>query len=193
MIDARDTKEEQLLLQRAKEGDTDSFEALILGCQSRAYHIAYRYLSNEEDALDAVQESFIKIFRYLNKFQGKCRFDTWVHRIVVNTCNDMLRKNSSRKILDSLYKVEDEKETLMEIPDSSHSPEVVFEKDERMRQIIHALDQLNQEHRIILLLRDMEGFSYEEISEILDCSIGTVKSRINRARIKLREILLEQS
>lgn len=190
MIDA---SAEALLLKKAKEGDTESFESLILGCQNRAYHIACRYLNNEEDALDAVQESFIKIFRYLNKFKGQCRFDTWVHRIVVNTCNDMLRKNSNRKMVDSLYKMEDDKETLTEIPDLSQSPEVVFEKDERIRQIIGGLNKLNQEHRIILLLRDVEGFSYEEISNILNCSIGTVKSRINRARLKLREILMEQS
>jgi len=184
---------EKQLIQRAKNGDENSFESLILGCQSKAYNIALRYLKNEEDAMDALQESFIKIFRHLKSFKEDSRFDTWVYRIVVNTCNDMLRKNSNQKITDSIFKTEDEKETILEIPDTTGSPEEVFEKQEKTEHIISCLDQLNQEQKEIIILRDIHGFSYEEISEILSCSIGTVKSRINRSRLKLREILLEQN
>ena len=105
----------------------------------------------------------------------------------------MLRKNSNQKITDSIFKTEDEKETILEIPDTTGSPEEVFEKQEKTEHIISCLDQLNQEQKEIIILRDIHGFSYEEISEILSCSIGTVKSRINRSRLKLREILLEQN
>lgn len=187
-----DLREKQLI-QKAKKGDEGSFESLILGCQSKAFNIALRYLKNEEDALDALQESFIKIFRHLNTFKEDSRFDTWVYRIVVNTCNDMLRKNSNQKITDSIFKTEDEKETVLEIPDKSGSPEEVFDQKEKTEHIISCLEKLNREQKEIIILRDVHGFSYDEISEILDCSIGTVKSRINRSRLRLREILLEQN
>jgi RNA polymerase sigma factor, sigma-70 family len=185
---------EKQLIKKAKMGDETSFESLISSCQGRAYNIALRYLKNEEDALDALQESFIKIFRHLNSFKEDSRFDTWVYRIVVNTCNDMLRKNSNQKITDSIYKTdEDNKESVLEIPDHSGSPEEVFDKKEKTEHIISCLEKLNQEQKEIIVLRDIHGFSYDEISEILDCSIGTVKSRINRARLRLRAILLEQN
>lgn len=187
-----DLKEKQLI-QKAKSGDEVSFESLILSCQSKAYNIALRYLKNEDDALDALQESFIKIFRHLNSFKEDSRFDTWVYRIVVNTCNDMLRKNSNQKITDSIYKTEDDKEAVIDIPDVSGSPEKVFEQKLNTEHIMSCLEKLNQEQKEIIVLRDIHGFSYDEISEILSCSIGTVKSRINRSRLRLREILLEQN
>jgi len=183
---------EKQLIQKAKTGDEISFESLILGCQNKAFNIAIRYLKNEEDALDALQESFIKIFRHLNTFKEDSRFDTWVYRIVVNTCNDMLRKNSNQKITDSLFKTDEEKETIIEIPDSSGAPEEVYDKKEKSEHIKSCLEKLNQEQKEIIILRDVHGFSYDEISEILECSIGTVKSRINRSRLRLREIILEQ-
>lgn len=187
-----DLREKQLL-QKAKMGDENSFESLILSCQNKAFNIAIRYLKNEDDAMDALQESFIKIFRHLSSFKEDSRFDTWVYRIVVNTCNDMLRKNSNQKITDSIFKTEDEKETVIEIPDVSGSPEEVFNKKEKTEHIISCLEKLSQEQKEIIVLRDIHGFSYEEISKMLDCSIGTVKSRINRSRLRLREILLEQN
>jgi RNA polymerase sigma-70 factor (ECF subfamily) len=187
-----DLREKQLI-QKAKQGDENSFESLILGCQNKAYNIALRYLKNEEDAMDALQESFIKIFRHLSGFKEDSRFDTWVYRIVVNTCNDMLRKNSNLKITDSIFRMEDDRETVIEIPDSTCSPEDVFDKKETSRHIISCMERLNQEQKEIIVLRDVQGFTYDEISEILNCSIGTVKSRINRSRLRLREILLEQN
>ena len=187
-----DLKEKQLI-QKAKTGDESSFEALILSCQNKAYNIALRYLKNEDDAMDALQESFIKIFRHLGSFKEDSRFDTWVYRIVVNTCNDMLRKNSNMKMTDSIFRNEDDKETVIEIPDITGSPEEVIDQKEKTAHILSCLERLNQEQKEIIVLRDIHGFSYDEISEILNCSIGTVKSRINRSRLRLREILLEQN
>ena len=184
---------EKQLIQKAKMGDEKSFESLILGCQSKAFNLAIRYLKNEEDAMDALQESFIKIFRHLNSFKEDSRFDTWVYRIVVNTCNDILRKNSSRKTTDSIYRADDDKEMVLEIPDSSGAPEEVYDKKEKSEYIMSCMDKLSQDQREIIILRDIQGFSYDEISEILKCSVGTVKSRINRSRLKLREIMMEQN
>lgn len=183
---------EKDLIKKAKAGDEESFEALISGCQKKAYNIAYRYLRNEEDALDALQESFIKTFRYLNKFKGDSKFETWVYRIVVNTCNDILRKNSKSKMVESIYKTEGEDEFVLEIPDTSRTPEKLLLQKEESGKIVESLEKLSTEHKEIILLRDIQGFSYEEISEIMKCSVGTVKSRLSRSRLKLREIYLEQ-
>lgn len=184
---------EKQLIKKAKNGDENSFESLILSCQGRAFNIALRYLRNEEDALDALQESFIKIYRNLNTFKEDSKFDTWVYRIVVNTCNDMIRKNNRRKNTDSIYRNDGEKETVLEIPDVSDAPEEVYDKKEKQDHILSCLEKLNPGQKEIIILRDIQGFTYEEISEILECSIGTVKSKINRSRLKLRETLLEQN
>lgn len=185
-------KREKHLIKKAKAGDEKSFEALISACQNKAYNIAYRYLRNEEDASDAIQESFIKIYRYLDNFKEDSKFETWVYRIVVNTCNDILRKNNRYKMVDSLYKTEEEGDFILEIPDSSKAPEVVLLQNEESNRILHSLEKLSSEHKEIIVLRDIQGFSYEEIGKILQCSIGTVKSRLSRSRLKLREVYMEQ-
>lgn len=189
MIESR----ERELITRAKAGDESGFEELILGCKTRAYNIALRYMRNEEDALDALQESFIKVFRYLASFKEESSFQTWVYRIVVNTCHDMLRKNAHIRKNSSLFQTGEDEEQETAIPDTAPTPEEELERKETMRIILEALETLPAEQKEIIVLRDMQGFSYEEIGEILDCSLGTVKSRINRSRAKLREILTEQN
>ena len=184
---------ERELIKRAKKGCVNSFEALILSCKEKAYNIALRYMKNEEDALDALQESFIKIYRHLPKFNEQSRFDTWVYRIVVNSCNDMLRKNSKISYSDNIYRSDDENDVEIEIADNAPGPEKTLERKEDSKYIIECLNKLNDEHREIVVLRDINGFSYEEIAEILDCSIGTVKSKISRARQKFKEVYLEYS
>ena len=183
---------EKELINKAKRGDEDSFEALILSCKEKAYNIAYRYMQNEEDALDVMQESFIKIFRHLSKFNEQSRFDTWVYRIVVNTCNDMLRKNKKISYIDTVYKNEGQEDIAIEIPDKAPGPEEIVEKKEESEYILECLNKLGDEHREVLVLRDMNGFSYDEIAEMLDCSMGTVKSKISRARQKFKDIFLRQ-
>jgi len=181
---------EKELIQKAKQGDQDSFEALILSCKEKAYNIALRYMQNEEDALDAVQESFIKIFRHLPKFNEQSRFDTWVYRIVVNACNDMLRKSKKMKVIDTVYKNEEDEDIAFEIADKAPGPDGLLEKKEESEYIVQCLDKLSTEYKEVLILRDLNGFSYDEIAEILDCSIGTVKSKISRARQKFKDIYL---
>lgn len=186
--------QERELIARAKAGDESSFEQLIIQCKTRAYNIALRYMRSEEDALDVLQESFIKVFRHLSSFKEESSFDTWVYRIVVNTCNDMLRKNSDLKKTDSIYQGQGEEEQrVTQLPDKSPTPEEALERKERAEIILRSLERLSPEQKEIVILRDVQGFSYEEISEILTCSLGTVKSRINRARLRLREILMEQN
>jgi len=181
---------EKELIRKAKQGDQDAFEALILSCKEKAYNIALRYMQNEEDALDALQESFIKIFRHLSKFNEQSRFDTWVYRIVVNSCNDLLRKNKKISYMDTVYKNEDDEDIPFEIADKAPGPEGLLDQKEENETILNCLNKLSDEHREILVLRDIKGFAYDEIAEILDCSIGTVKSKISRARQKFKEIYM---
>ncbi len=185
-------KSEKELIAAAKAGDERQFELLIEQCKTRAYNIALRYLHNEEDAMDALQESFIKIYRHLGSFKEGSKFDTWVYRIVVNTCNDMLRKNNAA-MTESMIRSDEEDEYTLELPDPEPGPQEALLRKEQAAQILEALAQLKPDQKEVIVLRDIQGFSYEEISEMLDCSMGTIKSRINRARNRLREILLEQN
>jgi RNA polymerase sigma-70 factor (ECF subfamily) len=182
---------ERALIEKAKKGVEGSFEALILSCKKKAWNIALRYLRDEEDAMDALQESFIKIYRKLGSFKGDSRFDTWVYRITVNTCKDMLRKNEKRKLHDSLYLVGEDGEYPREIPDAGPTPEEALDRAELAEELLRCMDLLPPEHREAILLRDIQNLSYEEISKVLDISLGTVKSRISRARSGLRAIWLE--
>jgi RNA polymerase sigma factor (sigma-70 family) len=184
---------EASLIEKAKSGDEASFEILILNCKTKAYNTALRYMRNEEDAMDALQESLIKVFRHLNQFKADCKFDTWVYRIVVNTCNDILRKNRQHKNTDSLYRMREEGEVIIEIADTAPTPSEILDSKETTGSVLNCLNRMAIQQREVIILRDIQGFSYEEISEILGCSIGTVKSRINRARLRLREKIMEQN
>ncbi len=187
-----DVYNEAILIEKAKSGDEASFELLIQNCKTKAYNTALRYLRDEEDAMDVLQESLIKVFRHLNKFKGDCKFDTWVYRIVVNTCNDFLRKNKNQRTNVSLYLTDEDGETMIEIPDTAPTPSEVFDAKLTTSCVLNCLNEIPKEQKDIIILRDIQGFSYEEIGQILNCSMGTVKSRINRARQKLKQSILEQ-
>lgn len=185
------TSDEKILLKKAIKGDITSFETLIKRYQSRAYNIAFRILGNEEDAKDAVQDSFIKIYRSLQKFKGNSSFYTWIYRIVTNTCYDFIKKRKKiQKNVSSLTQYNHFLEgEIQDIKDELYEPEKIIDQKEETNNIIRCLNKLTLDHKIIIILRDVQGFSYEEISQILNCSEGTVKSRINRARHKLKEIV----
>lgn len=182
--------EEARIIKRAKNGSESDFETLILSCQAKAYSIAYRYLNNQEDAMDALQESFIKAYRGLGTFKEDSSFQTWIYRIVVNTCYDILRKKKSRIQADSLYKTDGDDEYMIEVPDKDKGPEDLVLAREESRDIFKVLEMLPLDQKEIILLRDVEGYTYEEIVDILEINIGTVKSRISRARLRLRELYL---
>lgn len=181
---------EKVLIDKAKAGDSDSFEKLILNSKNKAYNIAFRYLNNQEDAMDAVQESYIKVFKGLNAFQGNSSFDTWVYRIVVNTCNDFARKNSKNNDNYSIYYEDGEQiKELSQIVDMDSQPEQVLMKTEMKSYIMDCLERLPNEQKEAVILRDIQNFSYEEIGKMLNCSEGTIKSRIHRGRNTLRLLI----
>lgn len=182
---------EQKLIKKCVNGDLKAFDELIEKYEKTAYNIAFRMLKNPEDAMDVSQEAFIKVFKSIKTFNFESAFSTWLYRIVTNTCLDFLRKRNT-----NVYSIDnpihtDEGEIERDIPDESDTPEELLEKKLTKELVNNSISKLDENHRVVIILRDIQGFSYEEISKIIDCSIGTVKSRINRARKNLKDIIVK--
>lgn len=175
---------------RCKNGDMQAFDDLVTKYQSKVINMAYGMLSDKEDAYDAAQEVFLKIYKYIGNFRGQASLSTWIYRITVNVCNDFLRKRG-RKIVVSLSQENDD-DKMKEIPDESSAPHEHAERNETCIEVREAISQLKEEYRQVILLYDIEGLSYEEISDVVRCPVGTVKSRLNRARKALRQILSDK-
>lgn len=180
---------EQKLIKKCMNGNLDAFDELIEKHEKTAYNLALKMLKNPEDAMDVSQEAFIKVFRSIKTFNFESAFSTWLYRIVTNTCLDFLRKRST-----NVYSIDnpiqtDDGEIERDIPDDSDTPEELLEKKLIKELVNNSIEKLDENHKVVIILRDIQGFSYEEISKILDCSIGTVKSRISRARNNLKEIV----
>lgn len=182
---------EQLLIERSKNGDVSAFEMLIEAYQKKVFNLAYRIIGNYDDANDIAQEAFIRIFRSISGFRGQSSFSTWIYRITTNVCLDEIRKrkNKSVQYLDDDIQTDDGKMQRQIISDDP-LPEEIAERKELRAAINDSLGELKEEYRIIITLRDIQGMSYEEIAKVLDCPTGTVKSRINRARQALKNVLL---
>ena len=181
---------DQELISRSCTGDIDAFEELVKRYESKIYTIAYRLVGNPADASDMAQEAFIKIYRALPKFRGESSLTTWIYHIVANTCRDELRK---RKV--KVYSIHEPLETeegkvYQEPRNTEKEPEEVILQLERQSEIQACLKQLTEEHRLILVLRELQEFSYEEIANQLNCTLGTVKSRLSRARLAFRDVYI---
>ncbi|MFN8445655.1 MAG: sigma-70 family RNA polymerase sigma factor [Caldilineaceae bacterium] len=187
MISSKETS----LIANAQRGDLNAFNQLILNYQGLAFSIAMRTLQDEASAADTVQESFIKAYRAIGNFQGGS-FKSWLLRIVVNSCYDVLR-SQKRRTTDSLDDLVEESENTSALMDRSESPHEYAERMELNQLIEAAIQSLPPDQRMVLALCDVHGHSYEEIVEITDLPMGTVKSRINRARAKMRDYLLQRS
>lgn len=180
---------EEALIARAKKGDEDAFAQLVEAHQNQVYGLTLRLTGSPEDALDLSQETFFNAWRGLPNFQGDCRFSTWLYRLATNVTFDFLRKEKRRREMTapSLSGVEDSPER--DIPDNSSSPQQRVEQKELRQALDAAIAQLSEEHRAVLVLREVSGLSYQEIADLLHLSEGTVKSRIARARVNLGKIL----
>ena len=159
------------ILARARRGELDAFEELVRRYAKRVYVIALRSSGNPEDAADITQEVFLRAWRSIENFRGDSGFSTWLFRITMNICVDHARHRQAQPQTTTLTTEDDE---------------------ELGRELAAALAEISEEHRRIVLLRDVSGMSYSEIAEILEISEGTVKSRLARARIALRRILLQR-
>jgi len=183
--------DEQVLIDAARRGDVGSFNQLVLSYQSMAYNVAYRILGDRDAATDAAQDAFLSAFKAIGKFRGGS-FKAWILRIVTNACYDQLRLKQRRPTasLDALLVVEPA--PIRFLTDPEESPEEYALRQELSRVIQVGIGTLPPEQRVALVLSDVQGLSYQEIAETTGVSLGTVKSRLSRARGKLRDFLLEQ-
>lgn len=178
------------LVEESRKGNVDAFEELIKDYKRVAYNIALRILRNVEDAEDASQEALIKVYKSIQNFNMQSTFKVWMYRIVVNTCIDFKRKKNINVVsIDEGIDIGGDNQVYREIADDSANPDVLLEKNFNSKVINDAVSKLEDDYKAIIILRDIQGFSYSEIAEILSCNLGTVKSRLNRARKSLKEIL----
>ena len=187
------TREEEAKIIRAVvDGNANAFEDLVLEYQKQVYHIALKMTGNEEDAFDLSQETFLKAYRTLPTFRGEAGFGSWLYRMTANLCIDFLRRKKRRGAEQIIsLDAEEEDRRPPELPDMRYEPQSALEKKELREKVQAGLQRLPHEQRLILVLRDVEGFSYQEIADALKMELGTVKSRIYRARAHLARLLTE--
>ncbi len=182
--------EEELLVQRARRGDLEAYDELVRRHQERIYATIYHMTANHEDANDLVQESFIKAFQALKSFKGGSSFYTWLYRIAVNKTINFLkqRKNRTHMSLNDMdFKAEHDPDLMALISDNT--PRRAAGLTELQEKLNDALLKLSEPHRLVVVLHDVQGQSHEEIAKIMDCNIGTVRSRLFYARQQLQALL----
>lgn len=182
---------EQELVSRAKQGDQDAFSQLVEANQNKIYTLALRMTGSPEDGADLAQEAFLRAWRSLPSFQGESNFSTWLYRLTSNLCIDFLRREKRRRAVTAAVPLDGEEDSPpTQVPDHRFTPESEWERKELRAALDRGLSKLSDGHRQVLVLRELEGLSYAEIAGRLELEEGTVKSRIARARMSLRNILL---
>lgn len=182
---------EEELINAILKGDTEAYEKLIAQYEKKIYALCVHFLKDPEEAYDAAQEVCIKIWKQLGTFKGQAKLSTWIYRMTTNQCLDILRKNKRKGQVISLF-LDEETEEEEKLTDqaaiwqdmSSH-----IEKKELGEVLKQGIEELKEDYKTVIILRDIEQRSYEEIASILELSLGTVKSRLSRARSTLRKIL----
>ena len=181
------------LVQLAKTGDGEAFDQLVLRHEQKIYRLLYRILGNEQDARDLTQDTFLKGYRAFGSFREESAFGTWLYRIAINLSTSrkrtLARQRPYRPLSLSIGHPGNETHVQIDPPDSGDRPSEVFEKREIGQIVRTTIDTLNEDYREVLILRDLEGLSYDQIAAIADIPIGTVRSRIHRARLELRDRL----
>jgi RNA polymerase sigma-70 factor (ECF subfamily) len=178
--------DDQRLIAECLRGNTAAFGVLVRCYQDRLYNSVYRLVDNAEDAQDVVQEAFLNAYQSLDSFKGDSLFFTWLYRIAVNTAISLKRKRRVTVRMDG----GNGEQTIDPLDTSLESqPGYALEQAELGRRIREALNRLSPEHRAVLVMKDMEGQKYETMAEILQVPIGTIRSRLHRARLELRELL----
>ena len=184
-------EQEAAVIQAVLDGDVNAYEALVKEYEKNVYNLALRMTGNSEDAADMAQEAFIKAYNSLTAFRGDSKFSVWLYRIVSNVCLDFLRSRSRKQTVSLSTENDDGEEVELDIADETHSPEQLLDRGLTRDAVRRGLAALPPDHREILLLREIQGLSYEEIADVLGLEAGTVKSRIFRARKKLCSFLIK--
>ncbi len=181
----RRSADELELIKRAKSGDRDAFETLVRRYQRRLVGIALALTHNPDDATELAQEAFVRAYQNLHQFELRSSFSTWLYRIMANLAVDLRRRENRHLML----RGDEAENELRRLPGSGDTAFSRTFGNELKEKLLAALDELTPEHRTVILLREVEGLSYEEISEVLGCPRGTVMSRLHYARMRLRELL----
>lgn len=182
--------DEERLIRECREGRSESFAELVCRYQDRLFNTVYRLLDNAEDARDIVQEAFINAYQNLASFKGDARFFTWLYRIAVNSA--ITHKRKQRGALRLFQGADSGGVVETQDPSLASRPDYHLETVEEEQRVQQALNQLSAEHRAVLVMKDMDGEKYETMAEVLGVPIGTIRSRLHRARMELREVLLRQ-
>lgn len=183
--------EDAALVRAAQKGDTDAFEELVARHRDKIYARAFSMMRHEDEAIDLSQEAWVKGWQRLAQFQGESSFATWITRIVINLCLDELRKQKRHRT-ESIEEMDEESGGVeRQMPAITINPTERLERGELRQRIERALGQLSHEHRTVLVLHEFEEMEYKEIAKTMDCSIGTVMSRLFYARRKLAALLAD--
>lgn len=182
-----------VLIRAVQAGDMAAFDELVLKYKDRLFNLVYWFLGDYQDANDCAQETFIKVFKSIKKFRFESAFSTWLYRIAINTCKNKIKSSAYRwkKKTVSLETSNSSKNgnPFSEIVNGSPTPVVALEKKERMMRIQKAINSLPEEQNKVVVLRDIQGLSYQDISDITGLNLGTVKSRLARGRLELKNRL----
>ncbi len=185
------------LVRRAQEGSMEAVDELVRTYQTPIFSLAYRMVNQREEACDLTQEVFVKVYRAIRSFKGKSRFSTWLHALAINTCRS--RRKRLRRIgffeatsLDAVPDGSDSPLPRHEPVDPGVRPDAALERHETREIVGRAIAMLAEEFREVIVMRDIQGLSYEEIALATGCQAGTVKSRLWRARAKVKEVLLRE-
>lgn len=185
--------EDAVLVESFKAGSEQAFNELVARHSAKMYQLAYGMLGNKEDAEEVAQDAFVKVYKNIGQFRGDASFSTWLYRITANLARNRYhwnkRRGSQVNVSAHLEAVGDEAARDIEMPDSSKSPEALIQEEELKADIMGGMRRLPDKLREIMTLRHVEDMRYERIAEILDCKIGTVKSRLARARESLKEMV----
>ena len=184
--------EELLLVDRIRAGDTSAWMDLLTGYQNRLYAVCFRMVRNPETAADLTQDAMVKIIQGLDRYDGRARLSTWMIRITMNVCLSWLRAQKLRRhaSLDAPQSGKAPRTIAQSLDQSREQPaDARVEYDERHEALLAALFELAPDHRAILLLRDAHDMEYDQIAQVLDIAVGTVKSRLFRARTALRNLI----
>lgn len=181
--------QDEVMVERARAGDVDAFETLIHQYERKVYNLAYRLTGNHEDASDMAQEAFVRVYVKLPEFRGESSFSTWLFRIASNACLDEIRKRKRQKVtsLQNPYELGEGEELERQYADEADGPEELLARKETRAAVQACIADLDDEYRVVVVLRDIQGLAYNEIAELLGLNLGTVKSRLNRARAAIKE------
>jgi RNA polymerase sigma-70 factor (ECF subfamily) len=187
--------DDTVLIERCRQGDSEAIEQLILKYQNRIYNVILRICANNDDAAELTQDTFVKIIEKISEFEGRSSFYTWAFRIAVNLtlnyCQRNARHESTSLDAENDERTKQAKRRLKEIltDESSPDPAMLAQNKEMYEVLSKALMKLDDAHRAVIILRDIEGMNYARIAQVMDIELGTVKSRLSRARSNLRKIM----